>query len=329
MSTLAPLLEAFFRDRLIEQRQASPNTIAAYRDAFRLLLSYAREHTGTEPSQLVLQDLDAALIGGFLTWLETDRKVGIRTRNARLSAIRAFYRYAAYEAPEHSALIQRVLAIPAKRYESATLAYLSEAETEALLAAPDTATWTGRRDHAMLLVALVTGLRASELTSLTRHDVQLGTSAYVTCTGKGRKKRLTPLDKQTRETVKKWLLDRPQPPEAPLFPGPQGQPLSRDAVRKIVARHAATAATVMPGLRTKHVTPHTLRHTCAMRMLHAGIDIATIAIWLGHENIRTVQIYLHADLSAKESALDRTVPLSTRTGRFEPADELLAVLESL
>jgi site-specific recombinase XerD len=329
MSTLAPLLEAFFRDRLIEQRQASPNTVAAYRDAFRLLLTYAREHTGTEPSQLALQDLDAALIGGFLTWLETDRKAGIRTRNARLSAIRAFYRYAAYEAPEHSALIQRVLAIPAKRYESATLAYLSEAETEALLAAPDTATWTGRRDHAMLLVALVTGLRASELTSLTRHDVQLGTSPYVTCTGKGRKKRLTPLDKQTRETLKKWLLARPQSPEAPLFPGPQGQPLTRDAVRKIVARHAATAATVLPGLRTKHVTPHTLRHTCAMRMLHAGIDIATIAIWLGHENIRTVQIYLHADLSAKESALDRTVPPSTRTGRFEPADELLAVLESL
>lgn len=329
MSTLAPLLEAFFRDRLIDQRQASPNTVAAYRDAFRLLLVYAREHTGKEPSQLTLQDLDAALIGGFLTWLETDRRASIRTRNARLSAIRAFYRYAAYEAPEHSALIQRVLAIPAKRGEPATLAYLSVPETEALLAAPDTATWTGRRDHALLLVALVTGLRASELTALTRHDVQLGASPYVTCTGKGRKKRLTPLDRQTRDTLKKWLQTQPSTPEAPVFPGPQGRPLTRDAIRKIVARHAATAATTLPELRAKHVTPHTLRHTCAMRMLHAGIDIATIAIWLGHESIRTTQIYLHADLSAKEEALDRTVPPSTPTGRFKPADELLAVLEAL
>jgi len=330
MSSLAPLLEAFFTERLIGQRGASRHTVAAYRDAFCLLLRFAQRQTDRAPHQLALEDLDAALIGAFLNHLEAERRVSVRTRNARLTAIRALFHFAAYRHPEHAGLIQRVLAIPPKRTDKALVTYLNEAEAEALLAAPDRTTRIGRRDHALLLLALETGLRVSELTGLTCAAVALGTGAHVRCHGKGRKERITPLRREARAVLRAWLDERDGAAEDPLFPGPRGGPLSRDAVRRLVERHVATAAAVCPSLASKDVTPHTLRHSCAMNLLRHGVDTATIALWLGHEDIRTTYgVYLHADLGLKEQALARTAPPNTRTGRYRPPDTLLAFLEGL
>jgi site-specific recombinase XerD len=330
MNALAPLLEAFFTERLIGQRQASPHTVAAYRDAFCLLLRFAERRTGRQPHQLTLIDLDAALIGAFLNHLEAERGASVRTRNARLTAIRSLFHFAAYRHPEHAALIQRVLAIPPKRTAKALVTYLTEAEAEALLAAPDRSTWIGRRDHALLLLALQTGLRVSELTGLTCAAVQLGAGAHVRCHGKGRKERITPLRREARAVLRAWLDERGGSAGDPLFPGPKGGRLSRDALRRIVERHIATAAGVCPSLAVKNVTPHTLRHSCAMNLLRHGVDTATIALILGHEDVRTTYgVYLHADLGLKEKALAKTAPPRTRPGRYRPPDTLLAFLEAL
>lgn len=330
MSALAPLLEAFFTERLIGQRQASPHTVDAYRDAFCLLLRFARCRTGRSPHQLTLEDLDAPLIGAFLNHLEAERGVSARTRNARLTAIRSLFHFAAYRHPEHAATIQRVLAIPPKRTDRALVTYLTEDEMDALLAAPDRATRIGRRDHAMLLVALETGLRASELTGLTCSAVVLGTGAHVRCHGKGRKERITPLRRELRTVIQAWLDERAGVPEDPLFPGPTGGPLSRDAMRRLVDRHVATAALQCPSLAAKAITPHTLRHSCAMNLLRHHVDPATIALILGHEDVRTTYgVYLHADLGLKERALARTAPPKVGPGRYRPPDRLLAFLEGL
>lgn len=330
MSSLAPLLEAFFTERLIGQRGASRHTVAAYRDAFCLLLRFAQRRTGRAPHQLTVEDLDAELIGAFLNHLEAERRVTVRTRNARLTAIRALFHFAAYRHPEHAGSIQRVLAIPPKRTDKALVTYLTEEEAEALLAAPDRSTWIGRRDHAMLLLALETGLRVSELTGLTCGAVALGTGAHVRCHGKGRKERITPLRREARAVLRAWLDEHGGAPGAPLFPGPRGGHLSRDAVRRLVERHVATAAALCPSLATKRVSPHTLRHSCAMNLLRHGVDTATIALWLGHEDVRTTYgVYLHADLGLKEKALARTAPPGTRPGRYRPPDALLAFLEGL
>lgn len=330
MSALAPLLEAFFTERLIGQRQASHHTVAAYRDAFCLLLRFAQRRTGRAPHQLSLEDLDAVLIGAFLNHLEADRGVSARTRNARLTAIRSLFHFAAYRHPEHAHLIQRVLAIPPKRTDKTLVTYLTDEETGALLAAPDRSTWIGRRDHALLLLALETGLRVSELTGLTCATVQLGSGAHVRCHGKGRKERVTPLRREARAVLRAWLDERGGTTGDPLFPGPKGRRLSRDAVRRLVERHIATAAARCPSLVAKSVTPHTLRHSCAMNLLRHGVDTATIALWLGHEDIRTTYgVYLHADLGLKEKALARTAPPRTRAGRYRPPDALLAFLEAL
>ncbi len=330
MSTLAPLLEAFFTERLIGQRQASHHTVAAYRDALCLLLRFAQHRTGRAPHQLALEDLDAGMIGAFLNHLETERGVSVRTRNARLTAIRSLFTFAAYRHPEHAALIQRVLAIPPKRTNKALVTYLTEDEAEALLAAPDRSTWIGRRDHALLLLALETGLRVSELTALTCGAVQLGTGAHVRCTGKGRKERITPLRRETRAMLQAWLHERAGATDDPLFPGPKGAQLSRDAVRRLVERYVANATAACPSLGAKKVTPHTLRHSCAMNLLRHGVDTATIALWLGHEDVRTTYgVYLHADLGLKEKAIARTAPPRTRPGRYRPPDPLLAFLEAL
>jgi len=330
MSALAPLLEAFFTERLIGQRQASPNTVAAYRDAFCLLLRFAQRRTGRSPHQLSLEDLDAVLIGAFLNHLETDRGVSVRTRNARLTAIRSLFHFAAYRHPEHAHLIQRVLAIPPKRTDKILVIYLTDQEMETLLAAPERSTWIGRRDHAVLLLALETGLRVSELTGLTCAAVQLGTGAHVRCHGKGRKERITPLRREARAVLRAWLDERGGAAGDPLFPGPKGGRLSRDAVRRLVERHIATAATTCPSPVAKSVTPHTLRHSCAMNLLRHGVDTATIALWLGHEDIRTTYgVYLHADLGLTEKVLAKTAPPRTRTGRYRPPDALLAFLEAL
>ena len=329
MTALAPALQAFFTDRLTRQRQASPHTIAAYRDTWRLLLGYAARHTGRQPSQLDLADLDAPLIGDFLDHLERERGNTARTRNARLAAVHSLFRYAALRHPEHAELIARVLAIPPKRHSKALVTYLTEAELAALLTAPDRTTWAGRRDHALILLAAQTGLRISELTGLTIGDVHLGPGPHVSCTGKGRKQRITPLTTGTVAVLRTWLAERGGQPGQPLFPARSGGRLSRDAVERRLAKHTAAAAARCPSLKAKTVTAHTLRHTAAMRLLHAGTDTSVIALWLGHEQAETTQIYLHADLALKERALARTKPPDAKPGRYRPPDKLLAFLEAL
>jgi integrase/recombinase XerD len=329
VSALAPTLQAFFTTRLASQRHASANTVAAYRDAWRLLLRYAQDRTGKQPCQLDLADLDASFVAGFLDHLEHDRGNSVRTRNARLAAVRSFFRYAALCHPEHAGLIARVLAIPAKRTQRNELCYLSQPEADALLAAPDRDTWTGRRDHTLLDVAVDTGLRASELAGLRNCDVELGTGAHLSCTGKGRKHRSTPLRKQTAAVLAAWMKERGGASGDPLFPTRRGSPISRGAVGLLVARHAATAAGTCPSLRAKRVTPHVLRHSCAMSLLAQGVDTAVIALWLGHERVETTQIYVHADMSIKERALARTAPPNTTPGRYRPPDPLLTFLTSL
>jgi len=329
MTALAPTLQAFFVDRLITQRGSSPETIAAYRHAFRLLLRFAQQQTGKQPFELDLADLDAPLIGAFLKHLEEDRGNSPSTRNARLGAIHSFYRFAALEHPEHAHTIARVMAIPTKRYERNTVCYLDRDEIEALLAAPDKRTWLGRRDHALLALMIQTGVRVTELTRLLISDVHLGTGAHIRVLGKGRKRRSTTLTSETVKVLQAWLTERQGEPNAPLFPTRQGLALSRHTIGVIVAKHAATAAGSCPSLKRKRVTPHTLRHTNAMLLRAKGVDIATIALWLGHESTQTTHIYEHADPKLKEQAIARTAPLGAKPGRYRPPDALLAFLEAL
>jgi integrase/recombinase XerD len=329
VSALAPTLQAFFTDRLIRQRHASGHTVAAYRDTLRLLLSYVATSTGLPPSRLDLADLDAPLIAGFLDHLERERGNSVRTRNARLAAIHSLFRFAALAHPEHAQSISRVLAIPPKRFDRTLITYLTEPEVDALLASCDRATWTGRRDHALLLLAVQTGLRISELTGLTRRDVHLGPGAHVACHGKGRKDRITPLTSGTVAVLRDWLGEQDGDPDTPLFPTRRGQRLSRDAIEHRLAHYTAQAANGCPSLHGKTITAHVLRHTTAMRLLHAGVDTSVIALWLGHVSVDTTQIYLHADLELKEQALARTRPPNGRTGRYQPPDSLLAWLEAL
>lgn len=323
------LLQSFFTERLLHQRNASPNTIAAYRDSFRLLLRFAARHCRKAPCDLRIEDLDAAFIGRFLEHLEKERGNSTRTRNARLSALRSFFRHVALNEPAHALHCQRILAMPAKRHVQRPIAYLERPEVEALLEAPDTATRTGRRDRALLMVAVQTGLRVSELIGLRRRDAVLGPGAHVRCRGKGRKRRSTPLRRDAAALLKAWLDERQAFPAEPIFPSLRGGPLSRDAVERLVARHTAAAARHCPSLKGKRVTPHVLRHTAAMQLLHHGVDRAVIALWLGHESVETTQMYLHADLRLKEKALARTTPLGIKPGRYRPNDKLLAYLESL
>jgi integrase/recombinase XerD len=329
MSLLAPTMEAFFSERLANQRRASPHTVASYRDCFRLLLGFIVDTTGRAPSLLDFEDVAAPVIGAFLDHLEVDRGATVTTRNARLAAVRSLFSFAALSHPEHAALIQRVLAIPPKRVERNVVCFLTRTEVEALLLSPDRATWLGRRDHALLLVAIQTGLRVSELTGLNVGDVSLAAGAHLRCRGKGRKERCTPLTAQSVALLRIWLKERGGASIDPLFPGPSGGPLGRDAVRKLVAKYAASAGQRCPSIKTKAVSPHTLRHTCAMNLLQAGVDTSVIALYLGHETTATVHIYLHADLGLKERALAKTAPLDTTAGRYRPPDALLAFLESL
>jgi site-specific recombinase XerD len=329
MTALAPTLEAFFTCRLINEKGVSPHTIAAYRDTFRLLLSFAHERTSKQPSALELEDLDAPLIAAFLDHLERQRGNSPRTRNARLAAIHSMFRYAALRHPEHAALISRVIAVPTKRFDRAIVTYLTPEEVDALLAAPDRSRWIGRRDHALLTVAIQTGLRVTELTSLRNQDVHLRTGPHVQVTGKGRKQRATPLTSQTVTVLREWLKERAGQPEQPLFPTSRGRELSRDATALLINNHAATASHTCPTLKNKKVSPHTLRHTTAMNLLHAGVDSTVIALWLGHESVEATQIYLHADMQIKERALARTTPPDSAPGRYRPPDRLLAFLEAL
>jgi integrase/recombinase XerD len=329
MSDLAPVLQEFFTRRLISQRDASPATIAAYRDTFRLLLGFASARAGKAPSALSLADLDAAMITAFLGHLQTARGNSVRTRNARLAAVHSLFAYAALRHPEHGALIQRVLAIPGKRRDRTDVTYLTPAETDAFLAACDQSARTGRRDHAMLALAVQAGLRVSELTGLTCSDIRIQAGPHVHCTGKGRKERDTPLLPAVVRILKAWLAERDGRPGDPLFPGPAGQRLSRDAVERRVKLYHERAAARCPSLAAKHVTVHTLRHSAAMRLLLAGVDVTVIALWLGHESLTSTQAYLHADMQQKQEAIEKTAPPGSRQKRYQPPDPLLEFLENL
>lgn len=329
MTTLAPILESFFTQRLITQRRVSPNTIASYRDTFRLLLGFAQQTTGKAPCQLQLTDLDTPLITAFLDHLERERHNGVRTRNARLVAVHSLFRHAALQEPTHAALIQRVLAIPQKRFERAVVSFLTPDEIAAILASPDRTDWIGRRDHALLVVAAQTGLRVSEVIGLHCEDASLHHGPHVRCHGKGRKERCTPLTNQTVTVLRSWMSERSGAPDAPLFPSRRGTQLSRDAVERLLNKHVHAAAQRCPSLRDKAISPHVLRHSTAMQLLHAGVDTSVIALWLGHESVQSTQVYLHADMSIKQKALDRTTPTDTAPGRYQPPDSLLAFLDAL
>lgn len=328
--TLAPRLEAFFTERLQQQRQASPHTIAAYRDTFTLLLRYAKQKLSKDPSAVMLADVDASFVASFLDHLEKERGNSARTRNARLAAIHSFFHYASFHEPEISALIQRVLAIPSKRCDHKVVGFLSRPEVDAILTAPNRSTWFGRRDHALLFVMIQTGLRVSELTGLRCSDLSLGTGAHLRCRGKGRKERCVPLTKQAAALLRAWLRERrPHPPDAPLFPTRQGASLSSDAVAFLLAKYARVAAKRTPSLTRRRVTPHVLRHTTAVHLLQAGVDRTVIALWLGHESVETTQIYVDADLTVREQALAKTALGKATARRFRPDDGLLAFLNGL
>jgi site-specific recombinase XerD len=328
-TSLSALLQSFFTDRLMSQRQASPHTIASYRDTFRLLLRFAQLQLKKSPAYLTLEDLDAPFIGTFLNHVEKNRSNSPRSRNLRLTAVRSFFQYVAFQEPACSAHIQRVLAIPSKRQDRALIDFLSRPEIDALLAAPDRKAWAGRRDHALLMLAIQTGLRLSELIGLHRSDITLSSGAHVRCHGKGRKERCTPLTKQTGAILKAWLEERDSSEEDVVFPNARGAQLSPDGVQYLLAKHVATAQQTCPSLKKKHISPHVLRHTAAMELLQAGVDRSVIALWLGHESVETTQIYLDANLAIKEKALAKTQPLYAKVSRYRPSDSLLHFLNAL
>lgn len=328
-TSLAALLQGFFTDRLLRQMQASSNTIAGYRDAFRLLLRYASSRLKKEPSDLAIEDLNPRLVIDFLESLEVGRGNKVRTRNNRLAAIRSFFRHVAMSEPACALHCQQILAIPQKRYQKKTIEFLQREEIEALIAAPDPSTWIGRRDRTILLVLIQTGLRVSELTSLCRENVVLGTGAHVRCVGKGRKCRCTPLRRDAKAAVGRWLDEHRPASGDPLFPSSRGGRLSADAVQRLVGKHVRAAYSSCPTIAEKNVTPHVLRHSTAMALREQGVDLSVIALWLGHKSVETTQMYVHADIRMKERALERTTPLDDGPGRFQPDDNLMAYLESL
>jgi len=329
IADFSPLCQSFFSKRLITQRKASQHTVSAYAQTFRLFVAYAQKRLRTPPSKLSLAQLDASFVGEFLDNLESSRSNSARSRNARLASFRSFYHYAALEAPQHANLIQRVLAIPYKRLTRRLVNYLTRSEVEAVLASVDKSTWIGRRNHALLLVAMQTGLRLSEITGLRQRDVVLSHGAHVRCEGKGRKERCTPLAKPTVIVLKAWINEQEDDESRFLFPSSRGGRLSGDAVQHALAKHVTAARSKCPSLAKKHVTPHVLRHTAAMELFQAGVDRSLIAIWLGHESLDTTQIYLDANLQLKEAVLNKMNPVRSKPGRYRPDDQLLAYLKTL
>ena len=328
-ANLAALLQRFFTDRLLGQVGASRHTVAGYRDTFRLLLRFAAKRLRRAPSDLRLEQFDAPFVGEFLDHLERERGNSARTRNTRLAALHSFFKYVALTEPALALVCQRVLAIPAKRYDRGPVQFLTEEEAAVLVAAPVPTRWIGRRDCALLRLAVQTGLRNSEITALRHRDVELGTGAHVRCLGKGRKTRCTPLRQDVAAVLEQWLSERGGDPEAPLFPSSRGGHLSADAFQRLVARHLAAARRECPSLASKRVTPHTLRHTAAMDLLRRGVDSTVIALWLGHESSETTQLYVHADMGIKERALAHATAGGVTPRRYRTPDRLLAFLEGL
>jgi integrase/recombinase XerD len=328
-STFPTLLTKFFSQRLIQQKRVSPHTISSYRDTFRLLLRFAYSELSKEPSALAWEDIDAPFICAFLDEQEQQNGISPRTRNLRLSAIRSFFRFSSFELPERMAIIQRILAIPPKRTVRRQIGYLSRTEVDALLAVPDQETWAGRRDHAWLITAVQTGLRVSELTNLKCKDIELGAGAYVYVIGKGRKERYTPLTKETVKTLKSWIAELKNATDEVLFPSLRGKSMSNDGIQYLLAKHCRKAAELCPSLQKKRVSPHQLRHTAAMELLKAGVDVTVIALWLGHESLDTTRIYLEADLEMKRCALKKATPHKAQSTTFKADDALLSYLKSL
>jgi integrase/recombinase XerD len=328
-ATFALVVQTFFCQRLIEQQNASPQTVASYRDTFRLLLSFFEKERKTSPAALTLADLDADTIASFLDHLESARHNSIRTRNTRFAAIRSFLKYAAARDPQSLPSIQRVLAIPRKRFARPALCFLSRDEMVALLESCRRSTWSGQRDHVLLSFLYNSGARVSEATALRRKDVFLNGACSVKIMGKGRKQRVVPLWKTTADRLRKWLDGIDPAPETPLFPGRSGQALSRSAIEKRLERAIARAADRCPSLKTKKISPHTIRHTTAMHLLQAGVDLSVIAMWLGHESIQTTHQYVEANLAMKELALSKTQALPISRMRYRPREKLLQFLDSL
>ncbi len=329
MTLVAPTLQAFFTDRLTRLLQASPRTIASYRDTLRLLLCFTQENTGKQPAKLDWDDLNETVVAAFLEHLETYRHNTARTRNVRLTAIRSLFKYAALRHPEHASVIAQVLSIPPKRHQKRQISFLTAQESKALIDAPDQSRWEGRRDRAILVLTLQAGLRVSELIALNTGDIQLGTGAHVRCEGKGRKQRTVPLTTPAQTVLTAWMAERAGRPGDPLFVTRTGRRLSRDAIEQRVTTHGGTATTNCPSLKSKQLHPHVLRHSCAMALLQAGVDTTVIALWLGHADVRSTQPYLHADLTIKEKALALVTPADVTPGRYKPRDTVLAFLENL
>jgi site-specific recombinase XerD len=328
-SRFATLVQDFFCRRLIDQQNASGETIAAYRDAFRLLFGFLQDVRNKTPASLTLADLDAETIAAFLDYLETQRHNSIRTRNARLAAIRAFLKYTAARDPEALPTVQRVLTIPMKRFVRQTLGYLSCEEITAVLKAPDSSTWSGHRDRVLFSLLYNTGARVSEAVALRRSSVTLKPARRVEIEGKGRKQRIVPLWKSTASQLNEWLKRVDAPPDTPLFPNRFGQPLSRSGVERRLRAAVRTASSLCPTLAAKRVSPHTLRHTTAMHLLQSGVDITVIAMWLGHESPATTHQYVEASLAMKDQALAKLEEVPVRSVRYRPGDQLLRFLDDL
>jgi site-specific recombinase XerD len=327
--TFSMLLETFFTGWLLQQKCVSPHTIASYRDTFCLLLRYAQKQLHKGPENLSLSELNASMIVAFLDYLQQERGTSARSRNVRLAAIHSFFRYAALQDPCHSGVIEQVLAIPSMRYVRHPIEFLTHDEIEVLLTSIDQKTWFGRRDRTLLLLAVQTGLRVSELIGLYWKDIFLGTGAHVCCLGKGRKSRCTPLRKDTVTALRSWKHEQENLSETPVFPNMRGLQLSRDGVAYILAKYVAIAGKDCPSMQQKRISPHVLRHSAAMELLQSGVDCAVIALWLGHESMDTTQIYLHASLKIKEQALDKTKTTNGKPGRYKPGDTLMTFLKGL
>jgi len=323
------LLERFFSERLMRQLQASPHTIASYRDTFRLLLLFAQHNLGKAPSSLAIEDLDSQVILAFLDHLEKERGNSSRSRNVRLAAIHSFFRFVAFQEPAKVALVQRVLAMPGKRYNRTLVGFLVQEEVEAILAVTDHNTWVGRRDFTLLMLAVQTGLRVSELTNLHPEDIQFGPGAHVRCVGKGRKERCVPLRKEMIKVLRAWMAETAGNRFEFLFPNVRGKKMSSDGLQFMLAKYVRSARQTCPSLLKKRVSPHVLRHTTAMELLRHGVDRTVIALWLGHESLETTQAYLAADLEMKQRALAKLEPAKAKLGLFHPDDKLLAFLKNL
>lgn len=329
MTSLAPILQEYFTAYLVTQRAMSSATIRTYRDTWKLFLGFLSRTAHVPAHQLTISDIDAASVLAFLDHLETQRRNGVATRNLRLAAIKSVMAFHATSAPEQLDTVAQIHAIPVKKKPKPQPTFLTTSQTQALLEAIGTDTWTGRRDRAMFTLAAQTGLRLSEITGLRASSVHLGSGPHVACTGKGRKRRTTPLTAATTAVLTTYLQERKNRPGDALFPNPRGRPLSPDAVQQRLATYLRRARNSCPELADRHITVHTLRHTAAMRFLEAGIDTAVIALWLGHESIATTSIYLHADLNIKRAALERTRQPETRPGDYHPDDPLLSWLQAL